>query len=1267
MSHNLVISNDKESEYVQFTVHIPDGYNKYNVAYINGSLINQNYLKVGDVLKFSFDNNPLYYRLDANTRLIYNEIVEEEEIEENVEDIVDYKFIKCNFYKYHRIVYIPIYQAYNALTGTPCYIFNPCDNTQLLLEPVKRINPFLLYQDAFSTVYATFTGKYVIGLKSMSENKIPDITLTIGESISNSKTRPQEMGAYQISSNVVNEVQYSGVTPGEYSYGSVWDYEVQNLQVTHTESVKVKYPNSVKYNDVDLLISEISIGNENVVKQVDLSDGFIIKKDGMSLNGKYECKEYNNGTVSDLRDTLKFDGVFALVNSIPLIQQVSPGKYTTILSGSIPLDLILDEGLVVKGENISANNLYTYNGALTPRAIDINSTDKVFISDWYYTGLCIHLKILGSNDKPLKNTEITFPDVPTRYNLTNQIISVGGTNLKIQLYNMLSKKFEYSGTGTVVLCGKLKTDKNGELNVVKDIYTGETSENDYIKYFNEPPTDMLSYKGNEEMFVRAIQENGEYGLEFSTNELKNYVHEVSYTITEHEGEEEDDEIDYTVTNTIPQWGNALPLLCFIPLKTKRFLREYNLVGGAQGFYIINDMDGNVSQQLINYNSEVYIPNGHETLIVEPPAEDDKKFKTFNGTLVFDRSNSRITRIFSNDLTGACVGYLNDLLAARLSRYYYVCDYRTWDMFFDTNNDMNISNDFNLIENIYRNHYTGKLYQGAHELLITSSCDLVKLIASENTINNCIPSLYPEEQIVNTSVMDRSDLYNDSGINDSTLFYYKFFHYYTSGLRNYPYIGTDINDNPGNTTTTGGLNILKVETPTYCDYGNNDNFKGIGSRPVFIMDKSQAEDIEGDIYLQSSDKGYYSNSGVKDYYFIETLPCFRIYRNSNFEQTDLTITTGGIKLLHPIYLQSSPRILCQNLHYIFDYILNFMASSYQSIVGRVNVDLGLLHQAGQDSLSNYLNQWFPMRRYYLTPNLSGFGAGLTWTDFDTFFVLNFIHPVSVNEYQNNEEIKTSIPGQGIDNEEIVKDFETNSVETNIQLFSYKYFNFISEVSYLALVVFDSKYVETIPYNTSILGNYFSWMYEENNNEEEDEEEDNNNNKTIQLSLLKILLNSYITNSSGYNNLKRCKIFITKLGEFLDFPRLLYGCSESQVNSLNVSVWNYNMTKTIAPLKTTYTYSDDNEGNQVTRVITDNQDPHPEQKVNTYLFGTVFRYHQLAHGYQNFANEITDDFIISKSLGNRTFVVTLYDEFGRRFPNEDTSQGFKNNLYLELYLE
>lgn len=42
-------------------------------------------------------------------------------------------------------------------------------------------------------------------------------------------------------------------------------------------------------------------------------------------------------------------------------------------------------------------------------------------------------------------------------------------------------------------------------------------------------------------------------------------------------------------------------------------------------------------------------------------------------------------------------------------------------------------------------------------------------------------------------------------------------------------------------------------------------------------------------------------------------------------------------------------------------------------------------------------------------------------------------------------------------------------------------------------------------------------------------------------------------------------------------------------------------------------------------------------------------------------------IERSQGVKTFEIVLYDEFGRKIPNTDTSQGFNNNLLLELTIK
>ena len=126
----------------------------------------------------------------------------------------------------------------------------------------------------------------------------------------------------------------------------------------------------------------------------------------------------------------------------------------------------------------------------------------------------------------------------------------------------------------------------------------------------------------------------------------------------------------------------------------------------------------------------------------------------------------------------------------------------------------------------------------------------------------------------------------------------------------------------------------------------------------------------------------------------------------------------------------------------------------------------------------------------------------------------------------------------------------------------------------------------------------------------------------------------------------------------------------MNTMNVSVWNYDSNLTEDPIKKVPIIDEEEDNETYGQLIGYKYVPneHPEHKVNTYLYGVIFRYHQLSHGYQNFANElVSNKYPISRSVGNKTFKIVLYDEFGRRFPNEDTSQGFKNNLYIELMLE
>ena len=171
------------------------------------------------------------------------------------------------------------------------------------------------------------------------------------------------------------------------------------------------------------------------------------------------------------------------------------------------------------------------------------------------------------------------------------------------------------------------------------------------------------------------------------------------------------------------------------------------------------------------------------------------------------------------------------------------------------------------------------------------------------------------------------------------------------------------------------------------------------------------------------------------------------------------------------------------------------------------------------------------------------------------------------------------------------------------------------------------------------------------------------------------NNFINDVTAYNNLKTGKLFICKLGEFLQFSHILYLSSESFNNSINVAFDNLSMSKYKTPFN--IEYERDKDGKIVVKVdpATQNQilkynevfKPNPEQRKNVYLFGVMFRFHQLSLGWSNLNNEISQQYEINRALGNRHFILTLYDEFGRRIPNKDTSQGFKNNLTVELMLE
>ena len=258
--HNLIVKNDETSDYVQFTVNIPDGYNKFTVDDLNGSIINQNYLKVGDTITFKFSNNPMEYDISGiplNIITRTNNIGEQTSLTMQ-EDTETYNKLKLNLNHYYRLVFIPVYLYYDVNRSALRYVFNPCEDNQIFLEP-KSIIPTYYLDDVNHRVELPFTGKYIMALQETVGNVIPDIKLTIGESINNSKMRSTDAGSFQITTNTVNEVNVNQISRQSYDYGNVWAYPVDNLIMKHKETVIV-YGSNVTVSKQILSVIKVDHG-----------------------------------------------------------------------------------------------------------------------------------------------------------------------------------------------------------------------------------------------------------------------------------------------------------------------------------------------------------------------------------------------------------------------------------------------------------------------------------------------------------------------------------------------------------------------------------------------------------------------------------------------------------------------------------------------------------------------------------------------------------------------------------------------------------------------------------------------------------------------------------------------------------------------------------------------------------------------------------------------------------------------------------------------
>lgn len=1307
MTQNLVISNDKDAEFVQFTTVLPSGYDSFSIDSVNGSMINQNFLKIGDSISFSFSNNPLVYYDPTNPKKYGLDAYLLPGSDWKPRDTIRRRFkgFQADLFQFYRIKFLPVFFYYQRTPSRFIYIFNPCDDKLIFDEPQERItNPIveIFGGGAHQTPqYATFTGHYIIGLQKV--DKIEDFSITIGETIGNSKTRLQEMGIHQETDTVQRFIDTN------YTYATNWRYNVSNLLINHkvriyntqtTGNFKKYVMNLVRYNDAGTII-KITNSKEFTHQPITKFSEYKIG------NRLYDFFEWNSTSSppawEELTTFIYYDLNYSTISTVPnnadptqlpmiAFLDSGSGTYSVLQPDENQLSNLppcVDPNAIRKGSAIAGTCqilTFTRNGDeydITEAPI---SNVIHFDNNVYYSFHWTTLKLIITNEEQRTYWEahhgagdyIDFQDnflyawrsgstlnQDYYYSSTQETFAIDFTLQIISNGEVFDTDDDF-----FVLAGRVLVSDDGTITYADSIYPGydvllNTITGGYEKLKNDANKvvplqltdttagicgidDMLISKINSDVFKLSMAPltNASYQVK-SSNEYA--------TITNHPLEWK------TPSKTLTPYNNL-----FIPHRFNQSFQQlagrYTSAGTSQGFFIIKNGDNEPADTISENDFEFFLAEGHDTLTIQKTTKEDLKYKTFNGSILFDRTSSKITRIMSNDITGSCLGYLNDLLSAKLSRYYFVANYEAFNITTSSDTMLYLTNAKNSNKYLLNDK---DIFCGGHDILIASAFDIVKLVGSENVLNNITPSITTEQQAIRANYFPYSSLIDEDEdlTKELKTFYFKTFHYYTSANTNQPYIGFSLLDKLDGSATIGGksLNVFKDEFFSQSSSANIWEIRNCLEKCYFVSNNELAPESSTDPWQELVDNvknqrlNMESNANVGDG-IIEKLPVVRIYRNSNFEQSDLTISTGGVKTLHPIYIQSTNKKALNNVLYMLDTVVNELVNRYgQTYYTNENNDifsfLGVL--GAPDGLVEGQN--YPILRFCKSQHKYSNTTTYDAASFDSAFILDFMNDPNVANYVVDE-LPTS-SNKRTTNTEIIHEMKTNSQLTNIQLFTERYFNFFDEIDFLSIGSYRQTFNDAFNSVADNITNYIQGAEFQN----------------AFIQSIYSLVNGYNT----FNQLKTYKMLFSKLGEFLQYPKLIYGVAEAFKNSHSVFIMYINTSTLESEYVEKPTYKTVNvEGHDVVlnsteyppiyeTVKNDNYDE--RQKANVAFSGVVFRYHQQALGWQQMGNDLNDaNFEIKNEKGNRHFIITLYDEFGRRIPNIDSSQGFKNNLKLEITL-
>lgn len=1307
MTQNLIINNDENDDVVKFTVEIPDGFNSFKIDSINGTLINQDYLCVGDRLNFSFSNNPIMYNTKGSkgaddwrysTTLKMIDTKNMNEIKKEM-DPEFFKFIALDLFNVYRVKFIPVYSYFDYQTKKFLYLFNPTKTDELRDDPTIDIENYKLAKYTFvneeeeeeeAYIEAPFAGSFIIALQKVP--KIDDIAVTFGESISNSKTQFEDMGAINAAGEAVQE-NYASTA---YTYGSAWRYNVSNLIMNHRIMVN---SNSGKLTTE--LLYFVNYQNEEVTTPYASFNYSLVNG-----NTKVEGETVKFYTEPDTQLNNEISLLWMESNALPFLK-VDQSKLTHVPYDphiTFPNSKLIGNGCKIKGSDLTGYKIYKLDRDGNEQ-IDECARNFDIKPDAYYSGNVLRLRVYKGATTLLKNVTCRFRDVSAD---GYAVVPIGWHSYVLAYIDddpvPKSIKFKFAndnvGINRVILGRTFTVDGNGELSFVYSINTGFIPSNTYsistIQGYTKQPLQLTEIDqqhgtvnaAEDDILITHIKdENGTPGLKLSTPTLTNNIYNVEY----------DNNGNPSVQISPPDLGEdnngqpvRLPADLFLPMKSRQAIAKWSSGFGSafdvtSGICILMNQDNRPCQELNDHDSVYYLADGHETLNVEPPKEDDEKYKTFNGTVMFDRSSARITRVLANSQANSCIGYINDILAAKLARYYFVADYNIFDSYISTTLRTQFANSKDQMFNVYNNFSNGRSFNtGEHSALLCSCFDLVKLIGSDTVVNNCMPSLNPEQQTVKCQPLTNEEITQENVnkvINKSEPF--KFFHYYNSGFNNYPYFGIGSNDRENGTSSIGGLSTYRLPDDLFISgdiaqqYAPNasiklNHFKINTARAKEYYEQLGAEEIKNNL----SKSWMYPTNIEVDSGFISCVPIARVYRNANFEQSDLSISTGRMKTLSPIYIQAANRSTIQNLIYMFDMMFHIIVSRFLKVSNTANSFnyFGCLFNVPDDphagdlplGSSGVLRRFTPS---YFTPQLeeqqSNYNVAFS---LDSVLMLNYLSRQSVNDYDDVNDLINSLPKENninTSNEELIGDLKTNTFYTNVQLFSSRYFNFYENITPLSFVNYVQVLTQSTDFPISTLELYFGTT-----NKQTEGDEDEGRKETIdQINEYRGTFSENLSIRHIYNLQRTVKTLISKLGEFLEYPKIIFGTTLDFNNSNTVNIQTLSATQYRSPFAVNYNYRIDpiTEQQVVEQTETFNNNSQTlKQKQNISMFGVVFRYHQLSLGWAKMDTDIAEQYTIGKDKGPKHFTLMLYDEYGREFPNEDTSQGFKNNLKLELSL-